>query len=45
MYLKRLEGTIDEGTLRDKETKLSHFCEEDKTKQVKTFPYKDITRL
>lgn len=45
IYLKRLEGSIDEDTLRDKETKLSHFCEEDKTKQVKTFPYKDITRI
>lgn len=41
-YLSYLNGRIDNDTLRAKETRLNHFCEIDKTNQVKTYPNKNI---
>lgn len=38
MYLDFLEGKVDEDTLYNKKVYLSHFCELDKTNQVKTYP-------
>lgn len=44
-YLLYLEGKIDDDTLKAKENKLNHFCEIDETKQVKTYPNKNIKKF
>ena len=45
MYLKHLKPYIDEDTLKWKENNLSHFCEKDKTKQVETYPNRDVKTI
>ena len=37
-YLEHLKQKEDIDTLKDKENKLDHFCENDETNQVKTYP-------
>ena len=37
-YLEYIKPRVDIDTLKDKENKLNHFCENDKTNQVKTYP-------
>lgn len=41
-YINSLIGKLDEDTINLKETKLNHFCEIDKTNQLKTYPNKKI---
>lgn len=41
-YLEHLKGRIDNDTLSRKKDKLNHFCEKDKTKQILTYPNKNI---
>lgn len=41
-YLESIKLKIDKDTLKAKTTKLNHFCENDSTNQVKTYPDKNI---
>lgn len=44
-YLDYLKGTIDNDTLDRKRTMLNHYCQKDKTGQVKTYPNIQIDKI
>ena len=45
LYLNYIKPTVDDDTFKSKETKLNHFCQKDKTNQVKTYPNKPLKSL
>lgn len=43
LYLNFSSKNLDKDTIQTKKTRLDHFCQPDKTKQITTFPNKNIS--